>query len=35
MLLANDHDDKIVVIINTLVTDRRLEQMPVFVDPLR
>ena len=31
---ADDHHDKIVVIENTLVSHRRLEQMPVLVDPL-
>lgn len=30
---ADDHHDKIVVVINTLIPDRRLEQMAMVVDP--
>src|SRR5688572_1820699 len=31
---ADDHHDEVVVIVNTLIPNRRLEQMPVLVYPL-
>ena len=31
---ADDHNDKFISVINALIPNRRLEQMPVLVDPL-
>lgn len=31
---ADDHYDKVIIIVNALVSDRRFEQMPVVIDPL-
>ena len=30
---ANDHDDEVTIFPNHLISDRRFEQMPVFIDP--
>jgi hypothetical protein len=31
---TDDHHDKIAVIVNALITDRRPQQLPMLVDPL-